>query len=390
MALTYRTTDGTRWGAGKGSDLTATEVDRNFWDLRAEFLAAVAALEDPDVISNIEVIGSQMTIFTAAGESFGPFTLPVAMLHWRGAWTAATAYSELDIVRSAPHGTFLVLLDHTSDATAFDPLEVNGSAQPLYYQLLPPSEGESQSFLDSTDMPDVIGTPGQILVVNPAADAMIFEDPPDDPVWPLSGTPSEFPPSAHDHTMDEISDLPASVAEMPPALGTALQVLRVDAAGTGLEFVAPGSVGGVDAFTDLSDVPSDYSGDAGKLVAVNGAGDGLEFVPVPGMGDFQDLGDVPAAYTGHGGKLVAVTDLEDGLEFIDPAAAGAESLDELSDVALGTPDAGDVLKFNGSEWAALPPDVAGDGSVLKIVALTQTAYDALTPVATTFYIITGP
>jgi hypothetical protein len=46
---------------------------------------------------------------------------------------------------------------------------------------------------------------------------------------------------------------------------------------TGIGSGGSGSSGGASAFTDLTDVPASYTGQAGKLVAVNNAEDGLEF-----------------------------------------------------------------------------------------------------------------
>lgn len=45
-----------------------------------------------------------------------------------------------------------------------------------------------------------------------------------------------------------------------------------------------GGGGGVTDFLDLGDVPTDYTGDAGKFVMVKGAEDGLEFVANPSVG----------------------------------------------------------------------------------------------------------
>ena len=50
----------------------------------------------------------------------------------------------------------------------------------------------------------------------------------------------------------------------------------------GAGWVEIGAGGGASAFTDLTDVPAAYTGDAGKVVAVNGTEDGLEFVTVGG------------------------------------------------------------------------------------------------------------
>lgn len=50
----------------------------------------------------------------------------------------------------------------------------------------------------------------------------------------------------------------------------------------GSNWVEVGSGGGAGAFTDLTDVPASYTGEAGKVLAVNGGETGLEFVTVGG------------------------------------------------------------------------------------------------------------
>lgn len=42
----------------------------------------------------------------------------------------------------------------------------------------------------------------------------------------------------------------------------------------------------LDSFTELTDTPSDYTGSAGRLLAVNGAGTGVEFVDTVDGGSF--------------------------------------------------------------------------------------------------------
>ena len=92
---------------------------------------------------------------------------------------------------------------------------------------------------------------------------------------------------------------------------------------------------GVTTFIALTDVPATYTGQAGKLVAVNAGADALEFVDPPsggGAADFTDLGDAPASYTGQAGKMVIVKATEDGLEFDDvPAGGGVDTFIELTD-----------------------------------------------------------
>jgi hypothetical protein len=130
----YRTSGA--WGPGEGRNLTAGEVDDNFYghetrigDLETDPPAAVG-------ISNFVVDGTQLTIFLSNGTQFGPYTLPTAVFRSRGEWAAATGYFAMDLVTVAGSGLYLVLQNHTSDAT-FDEDATNSSGD--LYQLIFPS-----------------------------------------------------------------------------------------------------------------------------------------------------------------------------------------------------------------------------------------------------------
>lgn len=100
---------------------------------------------------------------------------------------------------------------------------------------------------------------------------------------------------------------------------------------------AIGGGGGASAFTDLSDVPSSYTGAGGKFLAVKSGADGIEFVDAPSGGsgaeDFIDLGDVPSSYTGQEGKFLAVNGSGDGIEFVD-APSGSISDGDKGDITV--------------------------------------------------------
>ena len=130
----FRTTDALKWGTGKGSRLSPQEVDQNFY----EVITRIVALEDdppvPVNISNIQVIGSQLTIFLDDGSSYGPFTLPVAQFRFRSDWLPAVQYYELDLVSVAGKGLYMVRIDHTSGST-FDENAVDGDGHALYLKV---------------------------------------------------------------------------------------------------------------------------------------------------------------------------------------------------------------------------------------------------------------
>jgi len=98
--------------------------------------------------------------------------------------------------------------------------------------------------------------------------------------------------------------------------GEASKVVQVNVAEDGLEFVTqvPG------AFTDHTDTPGSL-GSVGQILQVDGAGTALEFV-APGVGvdidEFLELTDTPATYSGQGDKTVKVNVGETALEFVTP------------------------------------------------------------------------
>jgi hypothetical protein len=97
------------------------------------------------------------------------------------------------------------------------------------------------------------------------------------------------------------------------------------------------------------------------VVYTDGTANGLcRVTPDVGSGTpvaaFTDLSDVPSAYTGHGGKVVKVTAGEDGLEFV---AAAAQPYD-FGFVKAETPTSSEVIcKVVVPRNLTLPADLAG-------------------------------
>ena len=154
-----------------------------------------------------------------------------------------------------------------------------------------------------------------------------------------------------------------------------------------------GYTGGASAFTDLSDAPAAYTGQAGKVVAVNSSETALEFIAGGGGGAsaFTDLSDAPSAYTSQGGKYVRVNVGETGLEFatVSGGSAGPDTLCTLlpstyfppatayatRDTRNNTP----VLDFDATTdesamWLdILPVRYAGGGITVEIVFAATSA-----------------
>lgn len=116
MALVYRTAGA--WGGGLGSNLSAAQVDENFYTL-SQALAAIV-IPDGVGIADITVSGSQMTVHLTDASTLGPFQLPVAAFRFLGEWSPGTGYVFLDIFSVADDGLYLVLRPYEAP-TEFDP-----------------------------------------------------------------------------------------------------------------------------------------------------------------------------------------------------------------------------------------------------------------------------
>lgn len=131
MPLVFRDT--------KGAPLTSAEGDENIRFLRA----LIQAIEDnpptANSIANVVVAGSVFSIFLQDGTQFGPFQLPVARISWRGEWVAGEFYFENDIVTVDGTSIYWVLEAHLA-GDEFDSGALDGSDNPLYYQIFGPLE----------------------------------------------------------------------------------------------------------------------------------------------------------------------------------------------------------------------------------------------------------
>lgn len=201
-------------------------------------------------------------------------------------------------------------------------------------------------------------------------------------------TEAEFEAALTDVT-DVLTNNDANYAYMINSAGTSGQVWTSDGDGRGAWATA---TGGASAFTDLSDVPAAYTGQAGKVVAVNSGETALEFIAGGGGASaFTDLSDAPSAYTSQGGKYVRVNVGETGLEFatVSGGSAGPDTLCTLlpstyfppatayatRDTRNNTP----VLDFDATTdesamWLdILPVRYAGGGITVEIVFAATSA-----------------
>ena len=142
--------------------------------------------------------------------------------------------------------------------------------------------------------------------------------------------------------------------------------------------ISGGGGGGVTTFVALNDTPSSYTGEGSKFVAVNSGATALEFVDAPsGTSTFVGLNDTPANYSGAGGFLTAVNVGATALEFIDPTTVGASTFIGLNDTPGSySGSAIQVVQVNGAGNAltfasGIKASLVGD----KITyAIRQSAY----------------
>jgi hypothetical protein len=133
MAIIYRTPG--PWGAGKGANLVAAEIDGNFYDVDRR----VTVVEDnipaaANGIAFFSVSGSLFYVHMTDGTIQGPFALPQQAWNFRGAWAPATVYSVDDVV-TANGSVYMVLINHVS-ASLFDPNVSDGAGHNAYGLLL--------------------------------------------------------------------------------------------------------------------------------------------------------------------------------------------------------------------------------------------------------------
>jgi hypothetical protein len=131
MAIIYRTIG--PWGAGKGANLVAAEVDGNFYDINNRLTVTEETIPTLVSIDHFAVSGNAFYIHMTDGTIQGPFALPVTTWNFRGTWRPNTNYM-LNDVTDYNGAVYMVLFNHIS-ATVFD-AGANDGAGHAYYGLM--------------------------------------------------------------------------------------------------------------------------------------------------------------------------------------------------------------------------------------------------------------
>jgi hypothetical protein len=160
-AITYHTNGA--WGSGIGTNLSAAQVDTNFYNIVQSIETIQASTTEVNNITSITVSGTNITFVFADSSTIGPLPLPVLEFVWRGNWAPDTVYNELDTFEVSNIGLFSVLIAHTS-ASSFDPNATDPtSGLPLYNMLLPISSAGATALAGLTDVSLTSPANGDVL-----------------------------------------------------------------------------------------------------------------------------------------------------------------------------------------------------------------------------------
>lgn len=250
-AITYRTDDYTRWGAGAGANLSAKQVDGNFWSLAQAINDLITNPAQSNNIVAVQATGTGLTFLLANGQSMGPVQIPVARFNWRGIWAPNTLYAELDVfsvsgIGPGTDGLYAATEVFTS-AAAFDPTATDAGGNPLTLQMFAyPTQPFSVS-----------------LSVGGAFAAMVADS------WDgnyelcnvMMPVPVTFPA--------DLATSPAPACEIPPGSAVVLTLQQIHAGGAitlGSINFAAGATGGTFSFVSQVTIPA---GDSLRLYASN-------------------------------------------------------------------------------------------------------------------------
>lgn len=132
---------------------------------------------------------------------------------------------------------------------------------------------------------------------------------------------------------------------LPAAAPGANTFLKYD--GANYTWAAGG--GGASAFTDLTDVPASYTGEAGKIVAVKGDESGLEFITA-GAGTVTSVSGTASRISSTGGATPIID--------IDASYVGQTSITTLGTIGAGTWNATNISLGKGGTGATLSAPAA--------------------------------
>lgn len=188
-SITFRTNDGTRWGAGLGADLSASQIDINFWVL----FTAVEALQDhADTHAGIDhfvVNGNLLYVYLTNHLVLGPYTLPQAQWNFRDTWLPLTNYAVFDVF-TKDHAVYLVVFAHRSNSD-WSPFSSDGHGHDYYKTLLAAPPKELPQTALHNQVLTWIDSPGDVAWKTQTRNLGFYLETPPDPLdvvfrWPFT------------------------------------------------------------------------------------------------------------------------------------------------------------------------------------------------------------
>jgi hypothetical protein len=167
----------------------------------------------------------------------------------------------------------------------------------------------------------------------------------------------------------DLQDVPANYT------GSALKAVRVNAGGTDLEFYSA-------TFLLLSDTPSTFSGQGLYTVRVNAGATALEFWNFTPVTAFTGLSDVPASYTGHALQNVRVNAGGTALEFA--AASAGQLIRTISPqtasyaIVLADADSHITMSNAGATTITVPSNATAAIAIGTVIPVTNIGTGATT------------
>lgn len=267
------------------------------------------------------------------------------------------------------------------------------------------SAANVNSFVDLDDAPvSYTGAAGRTVKVNSAATGLVFAQPrlteaADFPAnyTGAAGKLLRVNSTANGVLFDTIAIADLTDGPGAPTVGNALRYVRLNAAGTALEYAL--GTGGPDKFTDLLDTPAAYTSFGGLVVRVGEDEDRLIFAKLA----FTDLEAVPSSYAGAAGKFLQVNPAANALIYGQPKVEdlsngpGAPSGNSKKIVRVNTgATALEYIELAITDLKGFPSSLTGQGGKYVIVkpdasglAFTNASYTtnflALTDVGETSY-----
>lgn len=205
--ITFREDDDTRWGPGQGSDLSASQIDINFWVLLTAVQALQATSSNNASIDHFVISGSNLFVHLTNHVVLGPYVLPVAQWNFRDEWRPRITYNALDVVTNGG-AVYLVLVSHVSNS-----LFAAGSNDGLghnYYGLLlaaPPKELPQTG--DTGQLLQWQTSPGDVRWMTPTRNIAFYLETAPDPVEVVA-----------EYVFTEATTFPASLTGSQFSVGT--------------------------------------------------------------------------------------------------------------------------------------------------------------------------